>query len=368
MTAETGLETTYRIETSAAPVDEVWDDFLAATPGGSHVQTSLWAQVKAELGWRPVRLKMHDHHQLIAGAQLLLKSLPMVGSIAYIPKGPILRQSDTAVAAQLLAAIRRVARANRIQYLVVQPADTDTQMGTMLTRYGFRTSALEVGPTATVRIDVTQNLETLLSQMKAKTRYNIRLGERRGITVREGTRQDLSLFYDALVATSQRQGFMPYPKSYFETMARVLISNGALQFLIASYRGEPVSILLAVCFGDTVIYKKGAWFGCHGEHHPNEVLHWAAIQWAKSHGYQTYDLEGIEPQAAQSLLHSEPLSEVMRDTVTHFKLGFGGNIAMLPPPYEYLYSPILRWAHQAIGSRIAHSSAFGKLREFLHKR
>ncbi len=357
-----------RIETNSAPIDPTWDDFLASLPDGQHVQSSLWAQVKAELGWRAVRIHMHDHCQLVAGAQLLLKPLLVIGAIAYVPQGPLLRQLSAAVAEPLLAAIHRVARAHRVQYLVAQPPGRDCDMAALLNQHGFRQSALEVGPTATVRIDVTQDLDAILSQMKAKTRYNIRHGERRGITVREGGQKDVPLFYDALVATSRRQGFMPYPQSYFETMARVFEPSGKLKFFIAAYRGEPVSILLAIRFGHTVVYKKGAWFGRHGEHHPNEVLHWAAIKWAKSQGCHYYDLEGIEPQAAQSLLQGEPLPETLHGTVSHFKAGFGGEVVLLPQPYDYLYSSILRWTYQTVHPKIAHSSAFGKLRDFLHKR
>lgn len=294
---------------NAAPRDPAWDDSLASVPGGQHVQTSLWAQVKAELGWRAIRIQLGDDRQLIAGAQLLLKPLSIMGALAYLPQGPLLRHRDDALADVLLGAVHRAARAHRVRYLVVQPSDGDSDMMSRLSRHGFRPSALEVGPTATMRIDVTQDLDTILAQMKAKTRYNIRHGERRGITVREGTGQHVSLFYQALVATSQRQGFMPYPQSYFETMARIFEPQGRFRFFIAMYRDEPVSILLAIRFGRTTVYKKGAWFGRYGEHHPNEVLHWAAIKWAKAQGCHDYDLEGIDPRAAQALLREEPLPE-----------------------------------------------------------
>lgn len=368
MTSETARQTVYRIETNSAPSDAAWDDWVAATPGGQHVQTSLWAQVKATLGWRAVRIQMHDHSQLVAGAQLLLKPLPLIGAMAYVPKGPLFWQPSAEVVEQMLSALHRVARANRVQYLVVQPPDDDASMEACLMRHGFRESVLDVAPTASVRIDVAQDVDTILSGMKAKTRYNIRHGERRGIAVRLGTRQDLPLFYDALLATSRRQGFMPYPLSYFEVMARVFEPRGQMKWLIATYRGEPVSILLALRFGHTVVYKKGAWFGRHGEHHPNEVLHWAAIKWAKSQGCHYYDLEGIEPQAARALLRGEALPEPLRGTVSHFKAGFGGEVLMLPRPYDYLYNPILRRAFQIVQPNIAHAAAFSKLREWLHKR
>ena len=80
--------------------------------------------------------------------------------------------------------------------------------------------------------------------------------------------------------------------------------------------------------------KKGGWLGEHRDRHPNEALHWAAIQWAKAHGYRYYDFEGIDPAAAELALRGVPLPEPMRQSVARFKLGFGGEVRLLPRSYD----------------------------------
>lgn len=129
-----------------------------------------------------------------------------------------------------------------------------------------------------------------------------------------------------------------------------------------------MATILTVPFGDTVIYKKGGWWGQHRERHPNEALHWAAIQWAKSHGYRYYDFEGIDPAAAELVLQGAPLPEPMRQSVTRFKLGFGGEVRLLPKPYDYLYNPLLRWTYRTIYPKVAGLTAMQKLRDLAHKR
>ena len=154
-------------------------------------------------------------------------------------------------------------------------------------------------PTATLLIDLTKNLDDILAQMKRATRYGIRRSLREGITVREGTERDLSTFYCILVATSQRQQFSPYPEEYFIKMWRVLGPHGYIRLFLAEYEDETVSAILTVPFRDTVIYKKGAWSGRHGNRRPNEALHWTAIKWAKAHGYCYYDFEGVNYEGCQ---------------------------------------------------------------------
>jgi peptidoglycan pentaglycine glycine transferase (the first glycine) len=77
--------------------------------------------------------------------------------------------------------------------------------------------------------------------MHRKVRQNIRRGLKRGITVRKGTEADLPEFYQLLQATSQRQGFVPYPEAYFQHMWRVLAPCSYLHLFLAEYDGEAVS-------------------------------------------------------------------------------------------------------------------------------
>jgi lipid II:glycine glycyltransferase (peptidoglycan interpeptide bridge formation enzyme) len=128
--------------------------------------------------------------------------------------------------------------------------------------------------------------------------------------------------------------------------------HGYVKLFVAEYEGEVVSAQLAVPFGDTVINKMSVWNGRYGEHRPNEALQWAAIQWAKMQGYRYYDFEGIKPSAAEAMINEEPLSDSLKQTVTSFKLGFGGQAVLFSGAYNYLYNPLFRWAYVEAFPRI----------------
>lgn len=343
----------YQVYVSDETEDPEWDTFLAQNPGGHHVQTSLWAQVKAVLGWRAVRIIARQNGQIIGGAQILIRSIPLIGAIGYVTRGPVLALDDLRLAHQVIDELHTVAQAQGIRYLVVQPPCNGEALARELPGWGFQPSPIAVGTTATVVIDLSRDLEAILAQMKPRTRYNVRLGPRKGITVREGTESDLPTYYRLLVATSQRQNFAPYPEKYFAAMWRVFSPHGYVRLFLADHEGEPVSALLAIPFGDTLINKLAVWSGRHGDCRPNELLQWTAITWAKSHGYRYYDFEGIDPQAAREILNGNPLPDALSQSTTSFKLGFGGQVVLYPGAYEYVYNPVLRWTYSAVFPKIA---------------
>jgi lipid II:glycine glycyltransferase (peptidoglycan interpeptide bridge formation enzyme) len=353
---DTTDEAGFQIRESVDTDDPAWDAFLAQTPGGHHVQTSLWARVKARVGWRSVRLVVLRSGRIAAGAQILTRGLPLVGSIGYVPKGPLLTSDDPKLARLVVNEMRQIARKHRIQFLAVQPPDNAEVFDRLLPDHGFQPAALELVPMATVLIDLNKNVDTILADMSRKTRYNVRLGERKGITVREGTEHDIPTYYRMVVETSRRQEFAPQPEEYFRELWRIFHPHGYVKLLVAEYEGEVVSAQLGIPFGDTWINKLSVWSGRHGDRRPNEALQWAAIQWAKSNGYRYYDFEGIEPEAARAALRHEPVSDEFSQTVTSFKLGFGGEVRLFPGVHTFVHNPLLRLAFRLLRPAIAESS------------
>jgi lipid II:glycine glycyltransferase (peptidoglycan interpeptide bridge formation enzyme) len=280
-----------------------------------------------------------------------MRRLPVGGSVGYIARGPVLTSDEPMLLAAVLGAVHTVAREHGVQYLAVQPPQHSPVLERRLLTDGFRPSAREVSPPATVLLDLSQSMESLLSSMNPKTRYNLRLGQRKGIVVREGGEADLGTFYRLLVITGQRHHFSPYPEHYFARMWQVLNPGGHIKLFVAEYAGQPVSALLAIAFGDTVSYKRGGWSGQYGDRHPNELMQWTAITWAKAKGYHYYDFDGVEHRVARALLNGDASA---RRSVTAFKVGFSDQITLFPRTYDYVYHPLLRWSYRSVYPRIAH--------------
>ncbi len=341
--------------------DPAWDAFLAALPGGNHTQSSLWAEVKAAVGWQVARVVVGGDDGIAAGAQILFRQIGAFGTIGYVSRGPVLATPDTDLADRLMDELERAARSLRIRHLTVQPpGDTPETPGHIGGR-GYVATATEVAPRATLVVDVTRPPDALLAGMHRSTRRNIRIAERRGVVVREGGRGDLEVYYRMLEATSSRRGFQALPYRYFEEMWRVLSPGGHLRLVIAEVDGQPVSGQIAVALGDTVVNKLSVWSGGHRSAHPNAAIQWSTMAWAHSEGYARYDLEGIELAAATELLAGRPLPQAMQGTVTSFKLGFGGEVVAMPQAYVHLPSKTLRWAYSEVYPRVVDNRSFKRI-------
>ena len=113
-----------------------------------------------------------------------------------------------------------------------------------LTRRGWRPSGEQIQYRNTVVTDLTPSEDELLAAMKPKWRYNIRLAERRGVVVRDGTAADLPTFYAMYAETGGRDGFLVRPFDYYRTIWERFLADGLGHVLLAEVEGAPVAACL----------------------------------------------------------------------------------------------------------------------------
>jgi lipid II:glycine glycyltransferase (peptidoglycan interpeptide bridge formation enzyme) len=166
----------------------------------------------------------------------------------------------------------------------------------------------------------------MLAAMKSKTRYNIRLATRRGVSVRQATIADLELFYQLYLETSQRDGFAIRAPDYYLDAWQSFMEAGLAHLLLAGVENETVAGLMLFCFGPSAWYMYGASVNRHRNKMPNYILQWEAIRQAQAIGCRLYDLWG----APDTLDESDPMWGVMR-----FKKGLGGNLVLGLGAWDY---------------------------------
>lgn len=352
---DTSTHSGWSVSVHRSDRDGAWDAFVASVPGGHHVQTSFWSRVKARQGWEPVRVTARSGDRILAGAQILTRSIRGLGRIGYLERGPLVAASAPELGQGIVAAIQDVARSRHIQVLVVRPPEGRDDIAAALEESGFGPCHVKVSLGATVLVDLSPDLDSILAQMKSKTRYNIRKGMRSPLTVRVATSADLPRFSELLAGTARRQGFVPDSLATITELFHTLSEEGAIEILLAEVESRPVAGIMTVRYGDRVVYKRGAWGGTHGSMHPNERLHWEAMRRAREAGFRYYDFDGIEPDVARKVRAGEDLPPDARDSVTRFKLGFGGEVVLLPDSCAYLPNPALRWGHDVVFPRVARS-------------
>ncbi|HEX5498770.1 MAG TPA: peptidoglycan bridge formation glycyltransferase FemA/FemB family protein, partial [Thermomicrobiales bacterium] len=179
-------------------------------------------------------------------------------------------------------------------------------------------------------------------QMHQKTRYNIRLAQRRGVTVRSARPDDVGAFYDMLRDTAGRNDFGIHSETYYADFLSVAGDNAALLF--SEIDGEPVAGLIAVRFADEAIYMYGASSTQRRAHGAAFLLQFEAMRWARDRGCRRYDLWGIpatDPETTQ-VEERDRLAPTRGEDwrgLYEFKVRFGGTIVRYPPPLERRYVP-----------------------------
>jgi lipid II:glycine glycyltransferase (peptidoglycan interpeptide bridge formation enzyme) len=179
--------------------------------------------------------------------------------------------------------------------------------------------------------------------MRSKTRYNIRLAQRRDITVRRGDARYLPLFHRLLQETSARAGFGVHTLAYYTEAWRLFGPSDSVALLLAYHKESPLAALMVFARGETAWYLYGASSGQERQRMPTYILQWEAIRWAKAKGCHTYDLWGIPDLNADSIgkiADAEKHGALSRGMggLYRFKRGFGGQERRYVGAYDYVYN------------------------------
>jgi lipid II:glycine glycyltransferase (peptidoglycan interpeptide bridge formation enzyme) len=277
-----------------------------------------------------------------AGAQVLLRQVLPGIRIAYVPRGPVGPWKT------LLPDLVEASRAGGAFALILEPDAGDPE-AVGLEGLGFVPSTRSVQPATSVRVDLQGSEEGVLARMHQKTRYNIGLAGRRGVSVRPWN--DTESFAAMLKATGDRQGFGVHTPAYYRDAYDLFHPRGEAELLLAEKGGESLGALMVFACGTGAWYFYGASTTAHREWMATYLLQWEAIRWARARGAAWYDLWGV-PDASEPEL--EAGFEQRRDGlwgVYRFKRGFGGRWFQTPGAWEKPIRPTLFRAYRMFGAR-----------------
>jgi peptidoglycan pentaglycine glycine transferase (the first glycine) len=192
--------------------------------------------------------------------------------------------------------------------------------------------ARPVQPIRTIMLDLTPDEQGLLTNMKEKWRYNIRLAGRKGVQVRPARgREDVQAWYRLLQTTGQRDSFGIHTFDYYWQAWQIFTPLQQAQLFLAEYEGQLLGGIFVGSMARHAIYLYGASGNENRNLMPNYLLQWEAIRWAKSQGATSYDMWGIP--------ETDDADEAMVG-VYRFKSGWGGRVARFAGNYEHVFHPL----------------------------
>ena len=386
----------------------LWNNLISDLPNPHFLQTYEWGQVKAKYGWSPLyavwdadgKWKVESDPNLLStfhspvAAALILKRQILQNnfaarlSILYSPKGPLLDWTNESLRKHVLDDLQSFAKKQGAIFLKCDPDvvlgtgvphsadDAEDKNGSAimseLKRRGWGYSSDQIQFKNTVVIDLHSTEDELLARMKQKTRYNIRLAEKKGVSLRVGNLEDLGMLYKMYAETSVRDGFVIRDEAYYKTVWELFMKANQIQFsnspnsqsdseqasspstslsaslqfsnspisnlqspitnyreaspwdqlphaepLIAEVNNQPVAAIFVFYFAGRAYYVYGMSRDAHREKMPTYLLQWEAMKRAKLRGCTVYDLWG----APEVFDESDSMWGVYR-----FKEGLGGKV------------------------------------------
>jgi len=289
-------------------------------------------------GWERFQRALGRRTERVGGVLRIRMPLPLGLSYWYSPRGGTAssRQPQaTSTYCETLCVIADGPRAlfSRGEFTEEQLAACSLQLAApAVTRR-------QVEPEWTWRTSLDGSDGELLARMHEKHRYNIRVAMRHGVGVR---RQTSGTFGDKawrlLQETAKRQGISTHPRSYYETMMRVLPDT---KLYIAEHDGAPLAAAIVAHYGDTATYLHGGSSYEHRQHMAPHLLHWTAMRAARDAGMRWYDWGGTSPPRAGMENGEWRMENSDWAGITRFKCGFGGEAVHHSPTRDLVFRP--RW-------------------------
>lgn len=296
---------------------EAWNAFVEAAPYHAFPQLWEWGEVRAMGGWRPIRLAIGPSQEApIAGAQVLLKALPVIGwHLGYVPRGPVGRLDEPEIRSSLLQALRGLGRAEKIATIRADPeARPVSPYGSALLSAPWR-AAPKIQPPTTRVIDLRIGEDELRSAMRRKHRQYVNKAERSGVTIErfDGTtseqviRPAIADFNRIYQFTADRAGFVARQPFYYERVWSIFAPSGRVRLSFAVLDGERVATLFHFTCGERAVESYGGMTDSGADARANYLLKWAGISDFARKGFSVYDMWGLATGG-----------------IRQFKEGFGG--------------------------------------------
>jgi len=320
-----------------------WNRFLESQPNVHLLQMGEWGELKKDFDWKPIRIMLNNE----LGAQILFRRLPLGLTLGYMPK-PAISFQQLAISDQFWKEVDSICKKHHAVFLKIEPDSWEDL--SFVVNGQWSVSPHNIQPPRTIVIDIKDSEETILARMKPKCRYNIRLAEKKGVTIRPW--DDIPAFHEMMTITGGRDNFGVHSKEYYQRAYELFHPKGACELLVAEYQGGPLAALMVFANDKRAWYVYGASNDHERNRMPTYLLQWEAIRWAKAHGCEEYDLWGVPDENEATL---EANFETRHDGlwgVYRFKRGFGGQLKRAAQALDRVYNPLLYWAYlKYVGNR-----------------
>ena len=294
------------------------------------LQSLDWANIQRSDGQDVFLKKVEDQGYLVAFFIVIEKKISGGKKYWYIPRGPIIITTDFSWD-DFFFALREDANKKGIIFIRLEPIKLSF-LDYMSNKPKDIKKTKDIQPSHTSFLNLDLGVELLLKNMAQKTRYNIRLAEKKGVKIIESDIKDFDDFWRLMSLTSTRDQFSIHSREYY----RHLIETGGdfIKLYMAKLGDKTLAVGLFSFFADTVSYLHGASDNNMRNVMAPYLLQWEIIKKAQAAGFKYYDFYGVDDKKWPG--------------VSRFKRGFSGNDFSFPGTYDVVVNRQVYGLYQII--------------------
>jgi len=244
------------------------------------LQTSYWAGFRQTWGNEILTTKY---------GIITLHKLPFsMGKIGIFERGPKPTK-------EMLTSLKKIGSENNLIFIKMEPnTPTEPNLVDLMKTSGAVLGKTLFTPT-TFWINLKPSEEELLKSFHSKTRYNIRLAQKNGVTVKEDSSEtSFKKYLELTRETVNRQGFFAHTEKYHRLMWNILKKAGIAHLFTATYQKEIITTWILFAWKDFLYYPYGASTEKYKNVMANNLMMWEAIKFGKKKKLSTFDLWGRE--------------------------------------------------------------------------
>lgn len=289
---------------------KAWDEFVKqhAPRSGAFLQSWQWGEFQQSLG-REVR-------RVEGVGQFIRMNLPFGFFYWYCPRGPLVGSIP------LLSKEGQGEVLQHATFIRFEPASKPAAPARRVA---------DVQPSHTLLTSLSQSEDALLAAMHPKTRYNIRVAQKKDVAI-ELSSDAFDEAWSLFEQTGTRGQFRLHSRAYYENMLKHVATLS-----VARWQSKVVAANIFVDFAGMRTYLHGASSNASREVMAPYLLHWEMMKDAKQKGLTAYDWWGVAPMDAIGV---HPWAGI-----TRFKLGFGGERLEYPGTFDLVLRQGWYWAY-----------------------
>jgi len=263
------------------------------------LQSYAWGEFKKAMGQNVERICIYENNNQkpLSAFQASFHKIPYIGgTVGYLPKGCM---PDT----DQISALKEISLKQKAVFIKLEPdvyAGFDCDGGVFKEQKDF---LLENGAVAgkslftkyNFHLDLTPSLDDLFAGFKSKTRYNVRLAEKKGVKITEdSTENGMETYIRLMLETTSRQKFFSHTPAYYRTMWNVIgkQENSMMRIFHAMYQEQPLVSWIIFLFNGKLYYPYGASSDAYREVMASNLMMWEMIKYGHEKSCACFDLWG----------------------------------------------------------------------------